>query len=93
MNRFKVFMIVPEADLRTFKFCDYDHPNVEGILTLNSCDINHDVGRMLTSDLVVTVGDWNEDSNCVKAVQVARIMEKEVVHESQFKNYVEANHN
>ncbi len=66
---------------------------LQEINVMHARKFNHDVRLMLRSDLVITVGDWYEDTNCNKAVQVARIMDIEVINETTFQNYVEQTNN
>lgn len=93
MRVYSIYVIVSERDRDNVTFSRFDHPKVVEVLILGDSTLNYDVAKMLRADLIVTVGDWSENQDCIKAVQVARIMEKEVIHQSQFESYVEANYN
>jgi len=93
MRTYSVFIIVPETEKRKVKLADFDFPKLAEITVMGNSSFNYDVRLMLRSDLVVTAGEWHEDSNCNKAIQVARIMEQEVIHETNYQKYVEQKYN
>lgn len=87
-----IFIIVRHDQLDQVNISNFTIPGnnvLQEINVMHERNFNHDVRLMLRSDLVVTVGDWPEDTNCQKAVQVARIMDKEVINAISFRNYVE----
>lgn len=88
MKAYSVFVVVPEAERNNIKISDFTHEKVVEVLTFGESDITYDVAKMLRCHLIVTVGGWFSDENCNKAVQVARIMNKEVIHGSSFNSYV-----
>lgn len=88
-----VFIIVPDSAKRKIKLSDFQFPLAGEIFVMGYSTFNFDVRKMLRSDLVVTVGQWHECEKCSKAVQVARIMDQTVIHETTFKSYVEQNYN
>jgi len=93
MKTYSVFIIVPEAEKKKVKLADFDSPNVSEIIIMGRKDFKYDVRLMLRSQLVVTAGEWHEDPNCNKAVSIARIMEQEVIHETNYQKYVEQKYN
>ena len=84
-----VFVIVPDSEKKTVQLSAFAVKNYQDVLVMGFSQFNFDVRKMLRSDIVVTVGDWHSCENCIKAVQVARIMNLTVIHETNFKNYVE----
>lgn len=91
-----IFIIVRHDQLDQVNMDNFTIPGnntLEEIIVMHQRNFNQDVRLMLRCDVVVTVGEWPEDTNCTKAVQVARIMEKEVVNAVSFRNYVEQSNN
>ena len=93
MKVYSVFIVVPKKDQLKVNVSDFDFPNLAEIIVMGKSKFNYDVRLMLRSDIVVTVGDWHEDENCNKAIQIARIMEQEIIHESKYRAYVEQKYN
>lgn len=91
MRYSSVFVIVPKKDINTVRISDFTTEKTIEVQTFGKSHIDYDVAKMLRCHVIVTVGDWHEDENCNKAVQVARIMGKLIVHESKFKEDAEAN--
>lgn len=88
-----VFIVVPDDAKSKIKLAEFTFPLVGEIIVMGHSTFNFDVRKMLRSDLVVTVGEWHECAKCSKAIQVARIMDQTVIHETTFKSYVEQNYN
>jgi hypothetical protein len=93
MKAYSVFIVAPEKELKEFKLGKFEFPKCAELNVLGRREFNFDVRVMLRSHLVVTVGDWHEDEKCTKAVQVARIMGQEVIHETKYRAYVESKYN
>lgn len=99
MRTCSVFVICSEKEAPTIRLSDFEFPQMVEINMLGQTDehglndFKFDVRLMLRSHIVVTVGNWFNDERCNKAVQVARIMDLEVIHHTQYKQYVETNYN
>lgn len=93
MKAYSVFVIANKKDQSKIKLSDFSFEKCIEVIVMGKSKFNYDVRQMLRSDIVVTVGDWHECEQCNKAVQVARIMEQTVIHETNFRTYVEQNYN
>lgn len=99
MRTCSVFVICSEQEAKNIRLSEFEFPQMVEINMLGKTDkdgqndFRFDVRLMLRSHIVVTVGNWFEDEKCNKAVQVARIMDLEVIHHTQYKQYVEAKYN
>lgn len=91
MKFYSVFVVVPKTDRNKVRISDFTTEKTVEVLTFGASHIHYDVAKMLRAHVIVTVGEWHEDEDCKKAIQVARIMGKEVIHESKFQEYAEAN--
>ena len=93
MKTCKIFLISSEKESSSICLEQFDDPKISEFLKFGSEELKTDVSNMLKFDLIVTIGNWFESEDAKKAVEIARLMELKVIHESNFKNYVEQNYN
>lgn len=91
MRVYSVFVIAAAKESNIVRISDYTTEKTVEVLTFGESTLDYDVAKMLRCHVVVTFGNWHEDENCKKAVEVARIMNKDIVFASQFKKYAEEN--
>lgn len=88
-----VFVIAPKNKVKAIELSKFTLNETSTVELFGHSHFLFDLRKMLKSDLVVTAGDWHEDPSCVKAVNIARIADLTVIHESHFKTYAEQNNN
>lgn len=90
------YTILIVGDLSTPKkdrFSFFDHPNVGVMHVAHRNDTNLNLEMIANSDLIVCEEDWQIDKTSSQIIQIARIIGKEVIHHSRFKDYVEQKNN
>lgn len=92
MKALQVLIICNPEHREKVSFSDYDHESVAEI-NLIADDIRKAAKQITQAHIIVTCGDWNNSNLCVKAVEVARLLDFEVIHQTRFLSYVEQNHN
>lgn len=94
MKNLKILLIVSKSERNGIApITEFEDQNIHSVHLLNHDNENETVIRLVKSNLILTIGDWSEDPFCDKIVKIARILEKEVIHESQFKKYAEQGNN
>lgn len=90
MKNLNILLIVSKSERnRISSITEFEERNILSVYMIDPEEENQSVIRLVKSNLIMTIGDWSKDPFCNKLVQIARILEKEIIHESQFKKYAE----
>lgn len=99
MNSNNLFIIAPHLAQEHISIADFDFKGCTGI-AINRYDFVSEKKNMRTwaklltnSKVILTIGDWALDKQLNDLVKIARILEIEVIHEANFKKYVEQQNN
>ena len=92
MKHCNLLIIGSDESFKEVKLPDFDFPGCMEILTCQDRHLKTTTIRMMRSDLIVTLENWQDDEKCKKLIEIARIVGIKVVHHSIFKNYVQQNH-
>lgn len=97
-----VMIVASEQRQETIKISDFDFKNCTALFLTeyNTCFPNHIqhnlkkwVRDLSRCKAIVTVGDWSDFQELKKLVEIARMLEVEVVAEPNWNKYVEQNNN
>ena len=87
--KFRILIIGPTPYINEVSLSNFGADEVEWIerqgSTLNRCLV-----QIAKCNLIVTLKDWETESLAQKIIEIARITETSVVHEINFKNYVQS---
>lgn len=90
MKKLKIMLIVSKSERNGIApINDIADENIQSVHLIDHEEEEQSVIRLVKSNLIMTVGDWSECSFCNKLVQIARLLDKEVIHESKFQKYAE----
>jgi hypothetical protein len=93
MKSISVFLIASEKEQQNVDISRFTFPNCVSVELNENKILSFDTRRMTKSDLVVTIGDWHLQKNCAKLVEIARILDIPVIHETSFDKYVSEKYN
>lgn len=95
-----ILVITPESHKpQPGLIAKFDHPSITNIAVTTFEFDNQDrclrqmVRKSSKCELLVTIGDWAENDTLVRLVNIARIMNIEVIHETNFSKYVDQQQN
>jgi hypothetical protein len=95
MNYNNILLVASADDLQTLDLSKFLHESFTGVETTEIVYQNEDrqlknmVRKASRCELLITVGDWAENPTLKKLIDVARIMNIQIIHETNFKKYVE----
>jgi hypothetical protein len=90
MKNLKIILIVSKSERNGIApITEFEDSNIHSVHLLDHENESDTVIRLVKSNLILTVGNWSEDPFCDKMVKIARLLEKEIIHESKFKKYAE----
>ena len=73
---------------------NFDYPKIKEVIFLDLEEsIHSQIPKMVDCDLIITCGDWESNQNCEILVDIARLLEIEVIHQIRFKEYAQENYN
>lgn len=98
MKSKNVLVVVTKTDQEQINIGNYDFKDCTGInITEHTENQGQDlIGwvKILTDcNVVVTIGSWNENSFLQTLIAITRTLNIEVIHEPNFKKYVEQQNN
>lgn len=92
MKTFSILLVCDDKHRPKISFSDFDHENLQEVKF--NLKVAKNLGNQISKcDLVVTCGDWNDSEICERAVQMARLMEIDVIHQTRYKDYVGKKYN
>jgi hypothetical protein len=89
MKKIRILVVTENAQPQNFKFSIFDGENVESIALISYEDQEENVAQLLHCNLVVCENlQYNESKIIKDFLQIARLMDKEVIHISRIGQYV-----
>jgi len=96
---YNVLLVASEEALHTLDISKFTHDSFTSLETTER--IYHHPDRQLKNtvrkasrcELLVTIGDWSENASLRKLVDIARMMNITIIHETNFQKYVDQSEN
>jgi hypothetical protein len=94
-----VFIVAPQEEQKEIELTSYDFEGCTGIhinryeFVSNEKNLKKWVKFITSAKVVVTVGNWSTNQETSDLVRIARILGIEVIHEANYKKYVEQKNN
>lgn len=92
MKTFKVLLVCDEKHRSKVSFSEFDHENLLEVQFIAS-SMKGIAKQLSITDLVVTCGDWHHCLECNKTIELARLIDIEVIHQTRYKDYVKQKYN
>jgi hypothetical protein len=86
MKKYTIFILAPEINGEVV--AQTQSENLNGFFSLEK-SFKVSIIHLMKCDFVVTFGDWADNSNFKKIIEIARIAEIPVIHQTRYQNYVE----
>lgn len=87
MKSINILVVATQGDLKTIDFSKFEFENIKSINLIDYESMEENIRQLLECNLVV---NYSIDSNdfIVKTLNVARILERTVIHYSKIEEYV-----
>jgi hypothetical protein len=92
MKNHKILIVVDKETRSEVQLSKYELKNTKSINTIDP-KLKKVVKQINKANLIITQGNWFEDQLCRNAIEIARILNKTVIHHTTFNHYVSANNN